>query len=301
MFTNCPNCARQFRIRASQLARAEGLVQCGFCGHQFNALERLYDKPLVIDRELMTETPAEDPVEPEFYIPEIQEETESEEKVPASTAEQVLDMTIDLPDPEPDPEPEPEAVRSVTNDVPAIEESPVVKEFPFPNELVEEETPKASIVSRLFWSFGVLLLLLAATAQTAWFNRDILLSHYPQFTPQAKQLCQYFNCRLIRNRNISAIKLLNRDVRIHPRYEDALLVNATMTNLSSYSQRFPLVLLSLFDTNGIVIAYRRVSPADYLDSSIDVEAGMAPDTPIHFVLEVADRGSGAVSFEFDFL
>lgn len=102
-------------------------------------------------------------------------------------------------------------------------------------------------------------------------------------------------------RNISAIKLLNRDVRVHPRYKDALLVNATMTNLSRYAQRFPTVLFSLFDTNGKVIAYRQIPAADYLDNSIDVEAGMTPDMPIHFVLEVVNTGSEAVSFEFDFL
>jgi len=79
---------------------------------------------------------------------------------------------------------------------------------------------------------------------------------------------------------------LNRDVRIHPRYEDALLVNATMTNLSNYTQRYPLVLLSLFNTDGKVIAYRKVEPKDYLDSSMDIEDGMAADKPVHFVLHL---------------
>ena len=128
-----------------------------------------------------------------------------------------------------------------------------------------------------------------------------MLSQYPQYLPQAKKICQQLDCILIRNRNISAIKLLNRDVRVHPRYEDALLVNATITNLSKYAQRFPTVLLSLFDTNGNVTAYRQIPASDYLDSSIDMEAGMKSGTPIHFVFEVANSSSEAVSFEFDFL
>ena len=46
MFTDCPGCARQFRIRAAQLSAAGGRVKCGYCGRQFNALEHLQDKPL---------------------------------------------------------------------------------------------------------------------------------------------------------------------------------------------------------------------------------------------------------------
>jgi len=293
MFTNCPACARQFRVRATQLAQAEGLVQCGFCGKQFNALERLYDKPLIIDSESIS-TPTVEPNddEPEFYIPQPESETLSEPAASTSAVEPHMDMTVDLPETGTDAIPESESP-TVKHDA--------VADYPFPNELAEAEAPKAGLASRLFWSTGVLLLIMAGTVQAAWFNRDFLFSQYPQFLPQGKQICQYFNCTLIRYRNISAIKLLNRDVRIHPRYDDALLVNATMTNLSRYAQRFPQVLFSLYDTSGKVIAYRQVAPEDYLDDSIDIDQGMAPDAPVHFVLEIADTNIDAVSFEFDFL
>ncbi len=354
MFTNCPTCARQFRIRASQLATAEGLVQCGFCGKQFNALERLYDKPLVNDRELMATPSEEETAGPDFYIPEIEddsmdgegtipwmesvesslerrprerlehilEETEATEKLDVTRPEPVIDVIMEVSEPEPEIKPEPEFVpvpepefvpKSATefvakpeSQLPPESPGPVIAlstsaDYPFPDELAEVPTPQASTLSRLFWSFGALLLFLAGTAQAAWFNRDILLSQYPQLLLQARQICQQLDCTLIRNRNISAIKLLNRDVRVHPRYEEALLVNATITNLSKYTQRFPTVLLSLFDTNGNVIAYRQIPASDYLDSSIDMEAGMKSGTPIHFVFEVANSSSDAVSFEFDFL
>ncbi len=291
MFTNCPACARQFRVRATQLAQAEGLVQCGFCGKQFNALERLYDKPQIIDRESIS-TPALQPAvdEPEFFIPEREPEPETLSEM---AGESPGDLRIDLT------ESATEAAQERASSTPVKHDA--VADYPFPNELAEAQAPKASTVAKVFWATGVLLLILTGTVQAVWFNRDFLLSQYPQFLPQGKQICQYFNCTLIRNRNISAIKLLNRDVRVHPRYEDALLVNATMTNLSRYTQRFPLVLFSLYDTSGKVIAYRKVPPEDYLDDSIDIEQGMAPDAPIHFVFEMADTGFDAVSFEFDFL
>ncbi len=298
MFTNCPSCARQFRVRASQLATAEGLVQCGFCGKQFNALERLYDKPLIIDRQLGTMPPEEKMDEPDFYIPEMKEEIEPAVIPEAVAAEPVVDMVVNPPATEPDPERETVA-DTATSALDIADNSDA--DYLFPEALTEQQPPQSSTASRVLWAFGAFILLLAATTQAAWFNRDILLSQYPQFLPQAKQLCQQFDCRLIRNRNISAIKLVNRDVRVHPRYEDALLVNATITNLSKYAQRFPQVLLSLFDTDGRVIAYRQIPATEYLDSSIDMEAGMRPDAPIHFVFEVANNSTDAVSFEFDFL
>ena len=377
MFTSCPECSRQFRVRARQLAAAEGLVQCGYCGKQFNALDRLYDKPLVVDTPVSPAThasapapaaplkdqvqqdaipvsremPAAEPLvsppqeeEPEFEIPEdevtgksppaflpVEEpgddiinfdvsETEnaikdtglSEDDLPGDEEEVVSALLNDSMPPGITSASEEETgeEEKIEDDDPqghdAIAVEPVIAEaaepeYEFPEELIEAEESRAGWVSRLLWTLGVLLLLSAGAAQAAWFNRDMLLSRYPELLPYAKRICQEFQCTLIRNRNISAIKLVNRDVRVHPRYEDALLVNATITNLSKYTQRFPTVLLTLYDPNGDIMGYRKIPPGDYLDESIDIESGMASNAPIHFVFEVANETRDAVSFEFDFL
>ena len=109
-----------------------------------------------------------------------------------------------------------------------------------------------------------------------------------------------FNATL-RHKDISLIKLLNRDVRNHPLYEGNLLVNATMANESGTIQPFPLIQLALFNTGGEVIGYREFKPQEYLDDSINIQAGMLPESPIHFVLEVSGPTKDAVSFEFHFL
>ena len=148
---------------------------------------------------------------------------------------------------------------------------------------------------------ALVLLLLAAAGQAAWFNRDELLTRYPQALPLARTVCEYFQCSVIRFRDAAAIKLINRDVRDHPRYADALLVNATIVNQAQLIQPFPVVQLALFDTNGKLIAERKFRPADYLDQSMDREGGMRPGQPVHIVLEVTGPTRGAVSFEFHFL
>jgi len=324
MVTLCPACNRQFRVRARQLAAAEGLVQCGYCGRQFNALDHLYDRPRVIPGAGASAPVEGGTPEPGFHTPP---EGEGHAppvhgadagpawagvpgtKAPASSRDQAPGATL---------------AEGNTGGSEAREDVPgnagagddrdaggnarrdhVLEEaragYPFPQELDQQTAPRGRALSTLLWSLGVVLLLLWGGAQAAWFYRDIVLSRYPQLLPWARDICEQFDCTLVRKRNIDAIKLINRDVRIHPRYEHALLVNATFTNLSRYRQRFPRILFTLLDTSGEIIAYRQISAQEYLDSSVDGAAGMPPDSPIHIVFEVANRGMDAVSFEFNFL
>ena len=84
MFTDCPACHRQFHVYAAQLTAARGMVKCGFCGQKFNALERLRDKPLAQpDPGPPVSSEIESPSEPDFIIPE-QEDEQMEREIPAA-------------------------------------------------------------------------------------------------------------------------------------------------------------------------------------------------------------------------
>ena len=45
MLTQCPQCQTIYQITASELAAANAFVECGECGSQFNALDRIADDP----------------------------------------------------------------------------------------------------------------------------------------------------------------------------------------------------------------------------------------------------------------
>ncbi len=280
MFTSCPNCQKQFRIQASQLSIADGQVKCGVCDHEFSALSRLSDVPLTLEQmnyEFDYE-PEENPVaeeelgeEPEF---EIFEQARTDEASPEEIKPDETDTLSEFPD-------------EILGDI--------------PDELRETLPVKRSLLATLSWAFGALLLLIIIVAQLAWFNRDELLLRYPQLDPIAREICDRLQCEILRYKDISSIKLLNRDVRSHPLYEGSLLVNATMANKSETIQPFPRIQLALFNPGGEVIGYREFKPEEYLDDSIDIPAGMMPELPIHFVLEVGGPTEGAVSFEFHFL
>jgi predicted Zn finger-like uncharacterized protein len=285
MFTSCPNCQKQFRVQASQLSIADGQVKCGVCDHEFSALSRLSDVPLTLEQ-----------MNYEFdYEPE--ERPEAETELGEEPEFEIFDQA----------RPEEANLEEVSSEEAGSGEAGLLSEFPdeilvdIPDELREKPPAKRSLLATMCWGFGALLLFIIITAQLAWFNRDELLLRYPQLDPVARKICDRLQCEILRYKDISSIKLLNRDVRNHPLYEGSLLVNATMANKSETIQPFPLIQLALFNPGGEVIGYREFKPDEYLDDSINISAGMMPESPIHFVLEVGGPTEGAVSFEFHFL
>jgi predicted Zn finger-like uncharacterized protein len=333
MFTVCPGCTRQFQIYAEHLAAASGQVRCGFCHEQFNAMERLHDDPLPNEKvlndiqlgselepeleqqqetklETEEELEPELEVEPQFDILEIAEpkNTDLEQDVLISTHEidtnqeletAISEIGIRSPDEETGIEVKKAFIETEKNE--PVENT----HYDFPNdvELLQEEADKRSDswILPVLWTTASFLALLIIFLQLIWFNRDRVLLEYPELIPYAKQLCKELNCRLIRQRDTRAIKLVNRDVRLHPDYQDALLVNAAMKNELPTRQPYPRVQLTLFDTSGSLLGYREFEPDDYLDSSIEIDKGMPINSPVYFVLEVSGPTAGAVSFEFRFL
>ncbi len=301
MFTQCPECLRQFRIRADQLSVAAGEVKCGFCGRQFNALVNLRDRPLpptaateadpAPAAEPAVEAPGEDAensAEPQFSLPQEAPAGAPEPRADATDAQEIRDSDDDSGDSEPDAAIPPAKITAPPH-------------YEFPGDYLEEEETRPGRRSRILWGLGAVLLMLLLILQTGWFYRDRVVRQYPQLAPYLVRLCERLPCRVTRFNQIEDIRLVNRDVREHPRYQDSLLVNATMINDSGKPQPFPRIMLRLFDTSGKVMSWRQFQPDEYLDGSIDQQAGMAVNVPVHFVLEVTGPTAGAVSFEFDFL
>ena len=174
-------------------------------------------------------------------------------------------------------------------------------DFPDADEIFSEESTQRCWAPTLFWTSACFVGVIAISLQLAWFNRDLVSMKYPQITPYIKQVCNELDCKVLRHRDTQAIKLVNRDVRLHPDYQGTLLVNATMNNELSVRQPYPRVQLTLFDTSGALLGHREFIPSDYLDESIDLDEGMPANILIHFVLEVSGSIAGAVSFDFSFL
>jgi predicted Zn finger-like uncharacterized protein len=210
----------------------------------------------------------------------------------------------------------------------AIETQPITYEQPIPpaNQAQPDTPPSARIeatlpdlgiiaaeprpiiarqpsVSRLktgVWATLNFVLILVLLGQYAYYNRREL-AQYPELRPWLAGLCQIAACDTPLQRDVSRIVLANRSVESHPRHANALLINATLVNDADFPQPYPLLEIRFSDLNNQLVAGRRFRPSEYLATGTPLQTGMAPHQPVHIILEIADPGKDAVSFQFDLL
>jgi len=147
---------------------------------------------------------------------------------------------------------------------------------------------------------GIGFLLLLLGLQWVYFNRDVLAAD-ERWRPTLERGCRLVHCDLPLRVDLSHIDIINRDVRNHPTMEDVLLVNVAFESRAAFIQPYPVLEVSFTDQSGNSVAMRRFRPSEYLDSGVDLEGGMASDSPVQVVLEVIDPGDEVVSFQFAFL
>lgn len=267
MYTQCPSCQTVFRISAAQLQMAHGKVRCSHCHEIFNALEHLKeDANKKAGKAAKTAT--NDTISPQ-----------REQKSTNATQ----------------PELSPEEIQ---------ERHAFLENILELDEVVELPGSKISLGQRLktniTWILGILLLILLLFIQYSYFLR-IELSQDKDWRPWLSALCQLANCTVPPQRNIKAIHITNRDIRQHPRTDNALLINVTMKNDASFTQPFPNMLMRMTGTNGVIVAKRLFRPQEYLGKQSAVVTSMKPNGLVHFVLEIVDPGSDATGFQLELL
>ena len=96
-----------------------------------------------------------------------------------------------------------------------------------------------------------------------------------------------------------AISLDSRDVRRHPDYDNALLIQLTLSNGAEFDQPYPKLRVSFSDLAGNVIAERLFQPEEYLSETLHGTLFPAK-RPLLIELEVIDPGERAISYQFNF-
>lgn len=310
MITRCPECHAWFRLRAEHLSVANGFVTCGDCDAVFNALTTLIDEtasveaPLAAPPAVTAEPIASAPREPALDDPV------TEAPPPSLPASDPDDEWTDAAAQRAAASPDDDAIESVepgatdvTGDMASEYAAPDMEAPAVLQSDLEalSRLPLRRGVGRHIWRGLVAALGIAAAAQIAWIYREELTTRVPQAEVVVAYLCGYVPCGAGAEREDGTIRLLARDVRDHPQYTEALLVNATMVNDAPSAQPFPVIELTLRNAVGNIMGARQFQPREYLDESISIEAGMPPERPIYVVMELGGGAVAAISFEFSFL
>jgi len=112
--------------------------------------------------------------------------------------------------------------------------------------------------------------------------------------------CKTFGCGGDNQRDLAAIKILNRNIYTHPNVKKALMITTSFVNKSVSPQTYPQLEITLLDTHGKIVALRRFSPKDYLVNKSLADTLMPPNQPVGARLEVLDPGNKVIAYEFEF-
>ena len=108
------------------------------------------------------------------------------------------------------------------------------------------------------------------------------------------------DCQLPPKVDVQQFKSSNLQVRYHPEFSGAVLVDAIIYNRASFSQAFPLLELVFIDQHDQPLISRRFKPEQYL-SDRDAQQQMQPQIPIHIAIETLKSSDAAVNYRLNFV
>lgn len=208
-----------------------------------------------------------------------------------------------------------DAMDTLSSTLPAgLEQNMLVKEQTMPTPVLSR-SKKAKIESTtaakssltpsqdrartyMFWvGVGLILFLLL---QALYVSRN-WLAHQPATAHMTRSLCKTLGCTITPQRDPTKIEVVSRNVYAHPNEPGSLIIAATMHNVSPFEQPLPLIEVSFLNKNNDTIALRRFRPEEYTAKNRENKDLFNPDETITFKLKIADPGSEAVTFQFNFL
>ena len=136
--------------------------------------------------------------------------------------------------------------------------------------------------------------------QVAWNYRADLQRLSPTVQSVVQQLCVADRCQPQRQGSLAGLMVHDRDIRLHPDYEETLLVNATIVNRSGQAMAYPDLQLRLSDAAATAVAFREFTPMEYLHSDRHISAGLHPEDQFHILLELTGPIADAEAFEVGF-
>ena len=327
MYTRCPHCLTVFLVGAEQLKAAHGNVRCGTCFESFDAIPYLSDGPMIAPPTSQVDDSAPSSVDDSRSASEKLSATldvlraanpQHDNGSSASAGALAPDTSeptssddggaLEAP-PDESLAPAADDQHKGSNDtgrsISALEDPAEDVDERLPAVLREdaEDLAASQLARRHNIGYGVaaLALLMLMAGQYVFFMPVDAARRYPQWRGAIESLCMQVGCVLPERRDPTRIRVVSRDVRVHPIYEGVLQIKATLTNAAPHRQPYPRVRFTLFNVNGQTIAARVFQPSEYLGRPVSASARLRPQTPFQVALDVLAPEEAAVSFEFQFL
>ena len=323
LVTRCPKCQSDFVVKLEQLQALDGLVRCGACAHIFDGFATLQSQlPTLTQRpgvgagggiasaaptltaapsrtEVLTpatiSTPSPAPTVLRHRAERSEPRALSEPDLPAERVEPAS--------PKPTPhfsfsaqsaEQEQEQVRA---DAMIVGESRLRGDGASvgrtqPEFLVDEvDTPRLKM---LLWGLGSFLALVLLVVQLTYVYRNDLASLVPAWRPALESLCVTLRCEVSMRRHLERISVsviaFERQPSADPASKSAeMTLKFSLRNRFNQPQPWPYLSLELTDASSTVVLRKRLSPNEYLPSTL-ADKPFAASQEVSLMLPVAVTG-----------
>ena len=148
---------------------------------------------------------------------------------------------------------------------------------------------------RILWTTLLIAGLAGLFGQYLNANFD-QLAKTPNWRDHIKLACSYLGCELPPQRDINKLRATNLVVRSHPEQDNALTMDAILTNHAIFQQPYPQLELRFTNIKGKTIAAGIFQPEQYLAGELLGSRSMPKRQPIHITLAIADPGPEAVNY-----
>lgn len=151
-----------------------------------------------------------------------------------------------------------------------------------------------------FWGLGAILMSLLLVGQWMYFNRNEL-ARDKQWATYVQYFCAAVHCQIRPRQDVGLVELTDTRVAPHPKFDKALSVRATLINRAKFTQPFPLMEITLTDTEGKVLARKRFNATEYMKNETQISLGLAPNVAHKAQLEITSPKTSADGYEIRLL
>ena len=263
MYTQCPHCETIFVLTQVQLEARAGRVRCGQCRQVFRGDQYMFDTlPVRVANRDATD-----------------DNDDSQAPRAPTRGGRFAAM--------------PPADDSMPDDFMPdefMEDSriPTVADLAWMQAQAQGRPPR-----RLVWGLASLLLVMAAIAQYAYFERNTLLRQ-PTLHAYLTRACDVVGCTVPLASDVALLELVDVDVAPHSEYAQALTLTGVLANHAEFPQPLPRLEVSFSDAQGVTLVRRLFTAAAYAAQPVQK---LAPHARIPVKLELTKPAADAVGYE----
>jgi predicted Zn finger-like uncharacterized protein len=281
MYARCPECQTIFRITPAQLRAHAGMVRCGQCHEVFRAdvhgtLSAASGLGSAATEALKPPGPRPAAVKPAKSGAAPGKKTKRRAAGTAGRKARKSSASTAAPDAAP------------VDDISQIS-APLLQPRARPR------------IPQLLWGLASLVAVLVLIGQIGFLYRHDL-ARTPELLPLMTSACELLDCEIHPPRRPVLIELLDQTrIAPHPKYENVLRLRAAMVNRTEAAQTYPLMEVSLTNSNGELLARRTFQPREYLEQPTSAAAPMPAGVVMNALIDVTNPDNRAVGYEIRLL